>query len=63
VADPGMHNETPTVTTMKASDTSALVDHEHVHNVETRCTVPRNFLSLDFQCRDNVSELKQTFRD
>ena len=43
VTDPGMHNERPRVTTMKASNTSALADHEHVHNVETRFAVPKVF--------------------
>ncbi len=36
---------------------------KHLHNVETRFYCPQTFLYLDFQCRDDVSELKQTFRD
>ena len=36
---------------------------KHLHNVETRLDCPQTFLSLDFQCRDDVSELKQTFQD
>ena len=43
VADPSMHNQRPRVTTMKATEMSALVDHERFHNVETRFTVPRSF--------------------
>ena len=31
---------------------------KHHHNVETRFYCPQAFLSLDFQCRDDVSELK-----
>ncbi len=31
---------------------------KHLHNVETRFYCPQMFLSLDFQCRDDVSELK-----
>ena len=31
---------------------------KHLHNVETRFYCPQTFLSLDFQCRDDVSELK-----
>jgi len=30
----------------------------HLHNVETRVYCPLTFLSLDFQCKDDVSELK-----
>jgi hypothetical protein len=33
----------------------------HLHNVETRVYCPQ-FLSLDSQCRDDVSESKWTFR-
>ena len=33
------------------------------HNVETHFCCPQAFLSVDFQCRDNVSESKQTSRD
>ncbi len=29
----------------------------HLHNVRTRSYCPHTFLSLDFQCRDDVSEL------
>jgi len=36
---------------------------KHLHNVETRFYCPLTFLSLDFQCRDDVSELEETFRD
>ena len=36
---------------------------QHLRNVETRLYCPQAFLSLDFQCRDDVSEVKQTFRD
>ncbi len=31
---------------------------KHLHNVEPRFYCPQTFLSLDFQCRDDVSELK-----
>ena len=30
----------------------------HLHNVSTRFHCPQTFLSLDFQCRDDVSESK-----
>ncbi len=30
---------------------------KHLHNAETRFYCPQTFLSLDFQCRDDVSEL------
>ena len=33
----------------------------HIYNVETRFYCPQTFLCLDFQCRDDVSEVKQTF--
>ncbi len=36
---------------------------KHLHTVETRFDCPQTFLSWDFQCRDDVSELKQTFWD
>ena len=35
----------------------------HFHNVETRFYCPQPFLSVNFQCRDDVSELRQTFWD
>ena len=38
-------------------------DLQHLHNVETRFYDPQAFLSLDFQYRDDVFELKQTFQD
>ena len=31
---------------------------KHLHNVEMRFYRPQAFLSLDFQCRDDVSETK-----
>jgi len=31
---------------------------KHLHNVETHFHCPQTFLSLDFQCRDDVSELE-----
>ena len=31
---------------------------KHLHNVETRFYCPQTFLYLDFQCRDDVSEIK-----
>ncbi len=31
---------------------------KHLHNVETRFFCPQTFLSLDYQCRDGVSELE-----
>jgi len=31
---------------------------KHLHNVEMRFYCPQTFLSLDFQCRDDVSESK-----
>ncbi len=43
------------------SITCLLVDHEalkHLPNVETRFYCPQTFLYLDFQSRDDVSELK-----
>ena len=33
-------------------------DLNHVHNVEKRFYCPQTFLSLNLQCRDDVSELK-----
>ena len=33
---------------------------KHPQNIEARSCCPQTFLSLDFQCRDDVSELKQT---
>jgi len=36
---------------------------EHLRNVEKRFYCPQTFLSLTFQCRDDVCELKQTLRD
>ena len=36
---------------------------KHLHNVEMRFYRPQTFLSSDFQCRDDVSELKQRFQD
>jgi len=36
---------------------------KHLLKVRTRFYCPQAFLSLDFQCRDDVSELKQTFWD
>ena len=35
----------------------------HLHNVETRFYCPQAFLSLDFQYKDDVSEVKKTFWD
>ncbi len=34
---------------------------KHLHNVGTRLYCRQTFLSLGFQCRDDVSEVKQTF--
>ncbi len=34
------------------------IDLKHLHSVETRFYCPQAFLSLDFQCRDDVFELK-----
>jgi hypothetical protein len=31
---------------------------EHLHNVETHFYCPQTFLSFDFPCRNDVSELK-----
>ena len=31
---------------------------QHLHDVETRRYCPRAFLSLDLQCRDDISVLK-----
>ena len=31
---------------------------KHLHNVEMHCYCPQMFLSLNFQCRDDVSEFK-----
>ena len=43
-------------------DTSPALDaageFKHLHNVEMCFFSPQTFLSLDFQCRDDVSELK-----
>jgi len=36
---------------------------KHLHNVETPFDCPQTSLSVDFQCRDGVSELKWTFWD
>jgi hypothetical protein len=36
---------------------------KHLHSVETRFYCLQTFLSPDFQCRGDVSEFKQTFRD
>ncbi len=38
-------------------------DLKQLPNVELRFDCPQAFLSLDFHCRMDVSELKQTFRD
>ena len=35
----------------------------HLHNVDMRFHCPQTFLSVDLQCRDDVSELKKTFWD
>ena len=40
-----------------------LMHLKHLYNVETRFHCPQTFLSLDLQCRDDVSERKQTFWD
>ena len=34
---------------------------KHLHNVETSLYRPQTFLSLDFQCRDDISELDRRF--
>jgi len=39
-------------------DKLLLTSLKHLHNVETRFYCPQTFLSLDSQCRDDVSELK-----
>ena len=36
-----------------------LCDLTHLHDVETCYQCPQTFLSLHFQCRDDVSDLKQ----
>ncbi len=36
---------------------------KHLHYGEMRFLGPQAFLSTDFQCRDDVSELKWTFWD
>ena len=41
--------------------TSAQVVQKHRPNVETQFWCPQAFLSLDYQCRDGISELTQTF--
>ncbi len=38
-------------------------DLTHLQNVETRCYSPQTFLNLNFQCRDDVSELKWMFHN
>ncbi len=46
---------------IKRLDTAAYIPcfHlEHLHNVEARFYCPQTFLGSDFQCRDDVSELK-----
>ena len=35
---------------------------KHLHNLEMRVYCPQTFPYLDFQCRDDVSELKYMFR-
>ena len=40
--------------------TIVLVGLKHFPNVEPRFYCPQAFLSLDFQCKDEISELKQT---
>ena len=35
---------------------------KHLHNAETHFSCPQTSLSLDLQCRDDISELKYTFR-
>ena len=35
-----------------------LVELKHLHNVETCFYCPQASLSLDFQCRDDVSDLQ-----
>ena len=36
---------------------------KHLHNVETRYYCSQTFLSLDYQCRDDISETKYMFWD
>ncbi len=36
----------------------SVLNLKHLHNVEMRFYCPQAFLSLDFQCRHDVSELK-----
>ena len=36
---------------------------EHLHNVETPFYCPQTLLNLTFQCRDDISEIKQTLWD
>ena len=36
---------------------------KHLPSVETLCYCPQALLSLDFQCDNDIPELKQTFGD
>ncbi len=36
-----------------------MIQQKHLHNVETRFYCLQAFLSLDFQCKDDVPELQQ----
>ncbi len=36
---------------------------KQLHNADMRFYCPQTFLSLGFQCRDDVPEFKMTFRD
>ena len=45
----------------QTADLYCIVDLKHLHNVELHSYCHQAFLSLDVQCRDDISELKQTF--
>ncbi len=49
--------------TVEAAGHTYRAKTKHLHNVETPFVCPQAFLSLDFQCRDGVFELKLTFQD
>ena len=52
------HNQHQSVTAPPASGLHYHACLKHLHNVEMRSYCPQTFLSLDLQCRDDVSEVK-----
>jgi len=39
-----------------------LVVQKHPPSIKKRCYCPQTFLYLDFQCKDDMSDVKYTFR-